>query len=67
VDKIVIVAGKSEPDRMLIASVRALFPECEISIICRASGAGEQSLSPSEGHVNLQEQGGHDGNHSRSR
>ena len=66
VDRILIMAAKSGPDRMLIASVRALFPDCEINVICRASGAGEQSLSPYERDVSLQEQGGHDGNHSRS-
>jgi hypothetical protein len=66
VDKILIMADRSGPDRMLIASVRALFPECEINVISKASETGEQFLSPSEGHVSLPEQGGHDANHSRS-
>jgi hypothetical protein len=67
VDKILIMADQPGPNRIMLALLEALFPDCEINIIPRASGPGEQSLSLSEGHVNLQEQGGHDGNHSRGR
>jgi len=66
VNKILIMADESGPNRTLVVLLEALFPDCEINIIRKASGAGEQSLPLSQGHVSSQEQGGHNGDNSGS-
>ena len=43
--KIVIKTSRIEPDFSLIASLKALFPECEIQIVFKEVGTVEKRLA----------------------
>ncbi|MEA1899288.1 MAG: hypothetical protein U9N47_00765 [Thermodesulfobacteriota bacterium] len=43
--KIVIKSSRIEPDFSLIASLKALFPECEIQIVFKEVGTVEKRLA----------------------
>lgn len=46
-DKIVIVTSQPEPDEGLLASLNALFPDCEIQIVFRRVETFEQCQADS--------------------